>query len=58
MKELGNIREKLEDKIMVRRTYQENEAALDEVVRGLEKPVHKSVAEVEALHAKLGMILL
>ncbi|VDB83014.1 unnamed protein product [Peniophora sp. CBMAI 1063] len=52
-RELGKTKEKLEDEVVVRRAYQENEAILDEVARGLKKTVHESVAEVEALHAKL-----
>ncbi|KZV61068.1 kinesin-domain-containing protein [Peniophora sp. CONT] len=52
-KELGKTKDKLEEEIVVRRAYQENEAVLDEVARGLKKTVHESVAEVDALHAKL-----
>ncbi|KAI0035071.1 kinesin motor domain-containing protein, partial [Vararia minispora EC-137] len=43
----------LEDEIVVRQAYQENEAIIDEIARGLKKTVHESLADNEALHAKL-----
>ncbi|KAI0322237.1 P-loop containing nucleoside triphosphate hydrolase protein [Amylostereum chailletii] len=43
----------LEEEVIVRKAYQSNEAALDEVARGLKATVHESLSDIDALHGKL-----
>ena len=52
--ELEATKGALEDEIVVRKAYQENEVVIDEVARGLKVNVHERIGENDALYAKLG----
>jgi len=51
--ELKTTKSALEEEVVVRKAYQENEVVLDDVAHGLKKTAEQSMSDLDALFAKL-----
>jgi len=51
--ELETTKSALEEEVVVRKAYQENEVVLDDVAHGLKKTTEQSLNDLDALFAKL-----